>query len=178
MQQQLRALIQSASRVDERREHTSRTFSTIGLPSACFRRGPEAYRRERLTIVLESVPKNSLLEFPDGRVFSVWYQPMIEGGWVATMEDITETTRARRELQRLHATLEVAKAEAERAAAEARAAHQQLIDASNVMAEGLVLLDAEDRHVLWNQRYAEMLGDARDALSSSARDLRTRFALA
>ena len=53
---------------------------------------PKAYRQERLNVVLESVPKNSLLEFPDGRVFSVWYQPMIEGGWVATLEDITETT--------------------------------------------------------------------------------------
>ncbi len=130
---------------------------------------PQAYKQERLNTVLESIPKNSLLEFPDGRVFSVWYQPMIEGGWVATLEDITETTRARRELQRLHANLEIAKVEAERAAAQARAAHQQLIDASNVMAEGLVLLDADDRYVLWNQRYAEMLGDARDALFVGAR---------
>ena len=32
-----------------------------------------------------------------------------------------------------------------------------------------MLLDAEDRHVLWNQRYAEMLGEARDALFVGAR---------
>ena len=41
----------------------------------------------------------SLLEFRDGRIFSVVHQPMAEGGWVATHEDITEQVRAQRELQ-------------------------------------------------------------------------------
>ena len=97
----------------------------------------EAYRRERLATLENETAKNSLLEFRDGRILSVWYQPMSEGGWVATVEDITERTRAQRELQRLHATLEEAKVEAERAAAEARAAHQQLVDASDLINEGL-----------------------------------------
>jgi diguanylate cyclase (GGDEF)-like protein/PAS domain S-box-containing protein len=129
----------------------------------------EAHKRDRLTIVANNVPSRSLLEFGDGRIFSVVHQPMAEGGWVATHEDITEQVRAQRELKRLHATLEAAKLRAERAAAEAKAAHQQLVDASNLMSEGLVLFDAEDRHVLWNHRYAEMYGDARDSLVVGAR---------
>jgi diguanylate cyclase (GGDEF)-like protein/PAS domain S-box-containing protein len=128
-----------------------------------------AYKRDRLAIAVNNVPSKTLLEFSDGRIFSVVHQPMAEGGWVATHEDITEQVRAQRELKRLHATLEEAKSQAERAAAEARAAHQQLVEASNLMSEGLVLFDAEDRHVLWNHRYAEMYGEARDAIVVGAR---------
>ena len=124
----------------------------------------DAYKRERLATFAKNQPQKSVVEFRDGRVFSVWHQPMAEGGWVSTHEDITEATQAQRDLKRLHITVEEAKSAAERAAAQAIAAHQQLIDASNVMAEGFVLLDAEDRHVVWNQRYAEMMGDSADAL--------------
>jgi len=124
----------------------------------------DAYRRERLATLARNQPQRSMVEFRDGRVFSVWHQPMAEGGWVATHEDITESTQAQRELSRLYATVEDAKSRAEHAAAQAMAAHQQLIEASNVMAEGFVLLDAEDRHVVWNERYAAMMGEVRDAL--------------
>jgi diguanylate cyclase (GGDEF)-like protein/PAS domain S-box-containing protein len=120
----------------------------------------EAYKRERLTTAASLVAKNSVLEFKDGRVFSVWHQPMAEGGWVATHEDITEQTNAQRELRGLYATLEQEKLKADCAAVEAQAAHRQLVDASNLMGEGLVLFDSEDRYVLWNQRFAELLGEA------------------
>jgi diguanylate cyclase (GGDEF)-like protein/PAS domain S-box-containing protein len=125
---------------------------------------PQAHKRDRLDVIANGVPAKSPLELGDGRIFSVSHQPMAGGGWVATHEDITEQVHAQRELKRLYATLEEAKSAAERAAARAQAAHQQLIDASNLMAEGLVLFDAEDRHVLWNDRYAEMYGDARAAV--------------
>src|SRR5690348_15306151 len=45
---------------------------------------------------------------------------------------------------------------AERAAQEARTAHARLVDAFEVVPEGLVLFDAEDRLVMWNRRYAEI----------------------
>jgi diguanylate cyclase (GGDEF)-like protein/PAS domain S-box-containing protein len=125
----------------------------------------EAYMRERLMIAASNTASRSVSEFPDGRVMSVWHQPMAGGGWVATHEDITEQTRAQRELKELNDNLELAKSSAEHAALLAQAAHQQLIDASNLMAQGLVLFDAEDRHVLWNERYAELLGDAREVLA-------------
>jgi diguanylate cyclase (GGDEF)-like protein/PAS domain S-box-containing protein len=125
----------------------------------------EAYRRDRLMIVANNAPSHSQLEFRDGRTFSVWHQPMAQGGWVATHQDITEQMKGRHELLRLHATLEDETSKALDAAAKAEAAHQRLVDASNIMGHGLVLFDAEDRHVLWNQRYAELLGEARDALA-------------
>ena len=123
-----------------------------------------AYFRDAMNIIATRTPSRRVITFGDGRTFAVSPQLMCEGGWLATYEDITERTRAQHELERLYATVETAKAEAERAAAQARAAHQQLLDASDVMAEGLVLLDAEDRHVLWNARYAEMFGEGRHAI--------------
>ena len=71
------------------------------------------------------------------------------GGWVATHQDVTELHQAERGLV-------AARAAAEAAAREARAAHSTLLDAFEVVPEGLVLFDAEDRYVLWNARYAEL----------------------
>jgi diguanylate cyclase (GGDEF)-like protein/PAS domain S-box-containing protein len=47
-------------------------------------------------------------------------------------------------------------ADAERAERDARKAHAQLREACEVFPEGFVLFDAEDRYVMWNQRYAEV----------------------
>ena len=55
--------------------------------------------------------------------------------------------RPKQELKRLHATIEEAKSKADNAAPQTRAAHQQLIDASNLMADGFVSVDTED-HVI------------------------------
>jgi diguanylate cyclase (GGDEF)-like protein/PAS domain S-box-containing protein len=129
----------------------------------------EAYKRERLRITGGNIASKSVSEFRDGRVFSIWHQPMVGGGWVATHEDITEQTHASRKLKDLNDRLEIAKSSAEHAASLAQAAHQRLIDASNLIAQGFVLFDDEDRHVLWNERYAELLGDARDTLAVGAR---------
>ncbi len=45
-------------------------------------------------------------ELPDGRVIAVVNQPSLEGGWVATHEDITERTLAERDLERTRAFLD------------------------------------------------------------------------
>ena len=73
-----------------------------------------AYKRDRLAVAVNDVPSKTLLEFRDGRIFSVAHQPMAEGGWVATHEDITEQVRAQRELKRLHATLEKLRSQLDR----------------------------------------------------------------
>ena len=83
-----------------------------------------------------------LIEARDGRVARAVSRPLPGGGWVATHEDITERHKA-----------ELAVAQAEAAA---EAAHRRLLDAFDVVPEGLVLFDEEDRLVLWNRRYAEM----------------------
>jgi diguanylate cyclase (GGDEF)-like protein/PAS domain S-box-containing protein len=95
----------------------------------------------------ETVDK--IVELTDGRTIAVSSRPMANGGWVATHDDITERRRAEK-------ALAAARAEAERAEQEARAAHAYLLDAIEVIPEALVLFDAEDRYVLWNSRYAEM----------------------
>jgi PAS domain-containing protein len=52
--------------------------------------------------------------------------------------------------------LKEAAATAERAEHSARAAHARLREACEVIPEGFVLFDADDRYVMWNRRYAEL----------------------
>jgi diguanylate cyclase (GGDEF)-like protein/PAS domain S-box-containing protein len=52
--------------------------------------------------------------------------------------------------------LSIARAEAERAENEARAAHARLRDALEAVPVGLVFFDADDRYLLWNARYMEL----------------------
>ncbi|MFI5011729.1 MAG: EAL domain-containing protein [Hyphomicrobiales bacterium] len=127
---------------------------------------PDAYIRDRLTVASQLEPSKSLLEFRDGRVFSVSHEPMAGGGWVATHEDVTEHKRAERELARTRGLLSQARAEAEGAAERAQSAHARLLDALEVVPERLALFDAEDRFVLWNRRYAEMYADSADSIAA------------
>ncbi|HLW89761.1 MAG TPA: EAL domain-containing protein [Roseiarcus sp.] len=124
----------------------------------------DAYIRSRLEVAGRNVPTKSLVEFRDGRIFSVSHAPIDGGGWVATHEEVTAQVRAQRQLKETQATLVEETRRAERAAEEENAAHQRLLEASNLMSAGLVLFDAEDRHVLWNRRYAELFGESADAV--------------
>jgi diguanylate cyclase (GGDEF)-like protein/PAS domain S-box-containing protein len=90
-----------------------------------------------------------LIETRDGRVTHAVSIPIPVGGWVATHEDITERRKAER-------AAETAGTAAARAEAAALTAHRRLLDAFEVVPEGLALFDAEDRLILWNRRYAEM----------------------
>lgn len=47
--------------------------------------------------------------------------------------------------------------------------NRQLLDAFDVVPEGLVLFDAEGRYVLWNRRYAEVYSETADRLAVGAR---------
>jgi diguanylate cyclase (GGDEF)-like protein/PAS domain S-box-containing protein len=55
---------------------------------------PEAYISERLAAVCEKNASTTVHTLPDGRVFSISRQPMQDGGWVATHQDITEQRRS------------------------------------------------------------------------------------
>jgi diguanylate cyclase (GGDEF)-like protein/PAS domain S-box-containing protein len=94
-------------------------------------------------------PFDTVVELQDGRFFEIHHRPMPDGGWVATHEDVTERFHAERALAE-------AKAVAERAENEARAAHATLVAALDAVPEGLVIFDSEDRYVLWNRRYSEI----------------------
>jgi diguanylate cyclase (GGDEF)-like protein/PAS domain S-box-containing protein len=64
------------------------------------------------------------------------------------------------ERRRREQALTSARADAERATEEARAAMARLRDAIEAVPAGITFLDAEDRFVLWNNRYTEMYADA------------------
>jgi diguanylate cyclase (GGDEF)-like protein/PAS domain S-box-containing protein len=129
----------------------------------------EAYLRSRLEIAGRNASFKGFTELRDGRIFSVSLEPMVGDGWVATHEDVTEQVRAQRALKDAQAFLVEATEKAERAAAEARVSHQRLLEASNLMAAGFVLLDAEDRFVLWNRRFEELFGSGQSAVVAGAR---------
>ena len=55
---------------------------------------PEAYIRERTAAVHERHANTKIQTLSDGRVLSISHQPMADGGWVATHQDITEQRRS------------------------------------------------------------------------------------
>ena len=64
--------------------------------------------------------------------------------------------------------LVAARAEAEQAERQTRAAHARLADAIDTLSEGIAIFDADDRIILWNKRYDEfywkMAGDRRPGM--------------
>jgi diguanylate cyclase (GGDEF)-like protein/PAS domain S-box-containing protein len=122
----------------------------------------EQYLVWRNNVAVLSEPTDSTVELANGQVFAIRHRPMPDGGWVATHDDITEKFLAEQ-------ALAAAKADAVRAEQEARAAHQRLVDALDVVPEGLVIFDEEDRYVLWNKKYAEIFDRSRDLIVRGAR---------
>ncbi len=55
---------------------------------------PEEYIRERIAAVHERHASTKTQPLSDGRVISISHQPMPDGGWVATHQDITEQRRS------------------------------------------------------------------------------------
>ena len=97
--------------------------------------GAEQYAADLISTVEDRTPRTRLLELVDGRTFSVSFQPMPDGGWVATHEDVTERKAAERAL----------------------AEQNRRFDAAlNTMAQGLGMFDAEGRIIVCNRRYAEL----------------------
>jgi diguanylate cyclase (GGDEF)-like protein/PAS domain S-box-containing protein len=87
---------------------------------------------------------NSILESPDGRSVQVVNRPLAQGGWVATMEDITERRKLEQERDRNYAFL------------------QQIIDHIPTQ---ITVKDARDRRYLLVNRVTEtQFGLSRDAI--------------
>ena len=61
------------------------------------------------------------------------------------------------------------RAEAEAAIAEAEKAHDRLIEAIDILPEGIVFLDSEGRYILWNKKYAEIYNRSSDLFKPGAR---------
>jgi diguanylate cyclase (GGDEF)-like protein/PAS domain S-box-containing protein len=122
----------------------------------------EAYHDWRQNVQGFDHPSDTIVELANGRVIQIRHRPMPDRGWVATHEDITE--RHRTEL-----ALTEAKASAERAEEAARVAHTTLLNALDAVPEGIVILDADDRYVLWNRRYGELYAESQNALVAGMR---------
>ena len=71
----------------------------------------------------------------------------------------------------VHAADDIARkhAEVDAALAEARKSHERLREAIDILPQGVVLLDAEGRYILWNKKYAEMYRRSSDLFKPGAR---------
>ena len=87
---------------------------------------------KRVTVDREPVVHRRLTS---GRLLAVRHEPMENGGWVGTYEDITERERAAEELKEQHSRFDIA---------------------LNNMAHGLCMFDQNMRLIVSNKRYAEM----------------------
>src|SRR5216683_2072607 len=61
------------------------------------------------------------------------------------------------------------RAEAEAAIAEARKSHERLVEAIDILPQGIVFLDANGRYILWNKKYAEIYSRSSDLFQPGER---------
>ena len=103
--------------------------------------GKEEYLAWRNSIVISDKPSNTIVELRNGRTFAIRHQPMPDGGWVATHDDITEQRRAENALLQQKVQTDTA--------------------LSNML-QGLLMFDGDGRMILCNERYMRMYGASPD----------------
>jgi diguanylate cyclase (GGDEF)-like protein len=82
-------------------------------------------------------------EVADGRVISIKRQPMSNGGWLTTHEDVTTEKRSEKLIAEKAAELELM--------------NTRFSTALDNMAQGLCMFDGNQRLTVWNDRYVELL---------------------
>jgi diguanylate cyclase (GGDEF)-like protein/PAS domain S-box-containing protein len=115
--------------------------------SGQFLGDPDELNAKMLKQSREGKGDTTVVERGDGRVHQISAQPMATGGWVATVDDITERRMAQERL---------------------REQKLQLDAALGNMSQGLCMFDAEGRIVLFNPRYSEIVGMAPESLRGLA----------
>jgi PAS domain-containing protein len=125
---------------------TARELLELRAANGTFAGDIDAYLTNQ---IIQGGKVDAVFEIPDGRSIRVVNRFMDDGGWVSIHEEVTRQRKA-------EVALEKALAESARAEKEATAAHARLRDAFEVVPGGLTLFDADDRYVMWNQRYAEL----------------------
>lgn len=86
--------VQPGTKLQEIVEQRYRVQSTPAMP-------PAEYLQWRDEIGQSQAPHTSVVELQDGRVIAIRHQPMLDGGWVATHEDITDHIEVERRLSYL-----------------------------------------------------------------------------
>jgi diguanylate cyclase (GGDEF)-like protein/PAS domain S-box-containing protein len=132
-----------------------RDMLRLRIANGTFQGDPDEYVK---AVTPQGKMVSTSMDLPDGRTVLITYKPVPGGGWVSTHEDMTERRKAEN-------ALEEARRKAELAEREARAAHERLRAAFDVVPEGLVLFDSEDRLVLWNRNYVSIYPQLEDQLS-------------
>lgn len=122
----------------------------------------DEYLRSRLKIAQANRYSETMVPLRNGQTICIRHIPRAVGGWVATHEDVTDQ-------QNWAHALATANVDAEEAREKAQAAHSLLIDAIEMIPEGIAVLDKDDRFVLWNSKYREMYGISRDTIAAGAR---------
>jgi diguanylate cyclase len=79
------------------REIMERRMETTAFPVG----DPDAFIQERLAVAASRVSSHHDYEMLDGRFLAVAHEPTVDGGWVATFEDITERKRANKQIEYL-----------------------------------------------------------------------------
>ena len=110
--------------------------------SGDFTDDPERFNAAVLSAAREGHTITKIVERGSGRIHRIVVQPMPTGGWVSTLEDITEQRRAEVLL---------------------REQKLQLDAALDNMSQGLCMFDAEGRIVLFNPSYSHIIGLAPDS---------------
>jgi diguanylate cyclase (GGDEF)-like protein len=113
-----------------------------------FSSDPEKYCADTLADIATGKPTAKTLELSDGRVIARIDQPLPNGAWVSTHQDITELHHAQRDAEQAHARLTA------------------VIDA---MPAGLIFYNDQDRLVLSNKCYTNMHGATADVRVKGAR---------
>jgi diguanylate cyclase (GGDEF)-like protein/PAS domain S-box-containing protein len=113
---------------------------------------PQQYMNRILAMAAANKPGFNEFTLPNGRVLSVAHRPMPDGGWVATLEDITERKRAEVELNRTKMFLDTV--------------------IENVPVAILVREPETFRYVLINRAAEQFVGSSRDqVLGKTAYDI-------
>jgi diguanylate cyclase (GGDEF)-like protein len=104
----------------------------------------DTYVPSRMQYVAEHFRTVRFVERERGRVISVIQQPIADGGWVSTHQDITDQRQKEELIQARKRELEVQ--------------NIRFNAAINNMLHGLSMFDAENRLIVCNRQYAEMYG--------------------
>lgn len=126
--------------------------------------GFETCRRLKAIEVLRDIPVIFMTALTD-------VQDKVKAFAAGGVDYVTKPFQAAELLARVktHLSLRAAQKKAEQAEREAKEAHARLLDAFEVVPEGLALFDAEDRYVLWNRRYAQIYAKSDDKIAKGMR---------
>jgi diguanylate cyclase (GGDEF)-like protein len=121
---------------------TLRAILEARVASGTSPQDADQYFRTRLNEVSRGSPYYAVNELHDGRVYAVNHQPMLDGGWVAIHQDITE-----------HRKIEQALIERTEAL---KSSNARFAAALQNMSQGLCMIDPSQKILVANARYGQI----------------------